>query len=40
MQLTFCGGAGEVTGSCHLVETGKIAFLSIAACFREAGIHI
>ena len=34
MQLTFCGGAGEVTGSCYLVETGKNHFLVDCGMFQ------
>lgn len=34
MQLTFCGGAGEVTGSCYLVETGKNRFLVDCGMFQ------
>jgi len=38
--LTFLGGAGEVTGSCYLVETGDLRFLVDCGMFqggREAG---
>lgn len=27
MKITFCGAAGEVTGSCYLVDTGEVRFL-------------
>jgi metallo-beta-lactamase family protein len=38
--LTFLGGAGEVTGSCYLVETGQARFIVDCGMFqggREAG---
>ncbi len=34
MQLTFCGAAGTVTGSCYLVETGKYRFLVDCGMFQ------
>lgn len=34
MQLTFCGGAGEVTGSCFLVETAENRFLVDCGMFQ------
>ena len=34
MHLTFCGGAGEVTGSCYLVETGRNRFLVDCGMFQ------
>ena len=34
MRLTFLGAAGEVTGSCYLVETGKAAFLIDCGMFQ------
>ena len=40
MKITFLGGAGEVTGSCHLVETAHTRFLVDCGMFqggREAG---
>lgn len=40
MHITFLGGAGEVTGSCYLIETKKIRFLVDCGMFqggREAG---
>lgn len=40
MKITFLGGAGEVTGSCHLIETGQTRFLVDCGMFqggREAG---
>ena len=33
MKLSFLGAAGEVTGSCYLVETGETRFLI------ECGMH-
>jgi metallo-beta-lactamase family protein len=39
MNLTFLGAAGEVTGSCYLVDTGEIKFLIDCGMFqgRDAG---
>ena len=40
MQLSFYGAAGEVTGSCYLVDTGQVRFLIDCGMFqggREAG---
>jgi metallo-beta-lactamase family protein len=37
MQLTFLGAAGEVTGSCHLVDTGAIRFLVDCGMFQGGG---
>lgn len=34
MQLTFCGAAGEVTGSCYLVDTGAVRFLVDCGMFQ------
>ncbi len=34
MQLTFLGAAGEVTGSCYLVDTGEIRFLIDCGMFQ------
>jgi metallo-beta-lactamase family protein len=34
MRLTFLGAAGEVTGSCTLVETGEIRFLVDCGMFQ------
>jgi metallo-beta-lactamase family protein len=34
MQLTFLGAAGEVTGSCYLVETGETRFLVDCGMFQ------
>lgn len=34
MQITFLGGAGEVTGSCYLVETGDVRFLVDCGMFQ------
>ena len=34
MQLKFLGAAGEVTGSCFLVETGKVRFLIECGMFQ------
>ena len=37
MQLTFLGAAGEVTGSCYLVDTGEIRFLIDCGMFQGGG---
>lgn len=37
MKITFLGGAGEVTGSCHLVETGTTRFLVDCGMFQGGG---
>ncbi len=34
MQITFLGGAGEVTGSCYLIETTDIRFLVDCGMFQ------
>ena len=34
MRLTFLGAAGEVTGSCYLVDTGKLKFLVDCGMFQ------
>jgi metallo-beta-lactamase family protein len=34
MQLTFCGAAGEVTGSCHLFDDGRRRFLIDCGMFQ------
>jgi len=34
MKLSFLGGAGEVTGSCTLVETGELRFLVDCGMFQ------
>ena len=34
MQLTFLGAAGEVTGSCYLIETGSLRFLVDCGMFQ------
>jgi hypothetical protein len=37
MQLTFLGAAGEVTGSCYLVDTGEIRLLVDCGMFQGGG---
>src|SRR5690348_1520815 len=34
MRLRFLGAAGEVTGSCFLVDTGKVRFLVECGMFQ------
>ena len=34
MRLSFFGAAGEVTGSCTLVETGDVRFLVDCGMFQ------
>ena len=34
MHITFLGGAGEVTGSCYLIETSEIRFLVDCGMFQ------
>jgi metallo-beta-lactamase family protein len=34
MKLTFLGAAGEVTGSCYLVDTGEVKFLLDCGMFQ------
>ncbi|MGE0873192.1 MAG: MBL fold metallo-hydrolase RNA specificity domain-containing protein [Burkholderiales bacterium] len=34
MRLTFLGAAGEVTGSCYLVDTGEVKFLIECGMFQ------
>jgi metallo-beta-lactamase family protein len=36
-SLTFLGAAGEVTGSCYLVDTGKVKFLVDCGMFQGRG---
>lgn len=41
MKITFCGAAGEVTGSCYLIDTGEVRFLVDCGMFqggREADL--
>jgi metallo-beta-lactamase family protein len=38
VKLTFLGAAGEVTGSCYLVDTGEFKFL-IECGMRQGGRH-
>lgn len=37
MRLSFLGAAGEVTGSCFLVDTGEVRFLVDCGMFQGAG---
>ena len=37
MRLSFLGAAGEVTGSCYLVDTGQIKFLIDCGLFQGGG---
>jgi len=37
MQLRFLGAAGEVTGSCYLVDTGQVKFLIDCGMFQGGG---
>jgi len=37
MKLTFCGGAGTVSGSCYLIETKKTKFLVDCGMFQGEG---
>ena len=34
MKITFCGAAGEVTGSQHLIETGRLRILLDCGLFQ------
>ncbi|MGE5677955.1 MAG: MBL fold metallo-hydrolase, partial [Pseudomonadota bacterium] len=34
MKLTFCGAAGTVTGSCHLIELDNIKILVDCGMFQ------
>ena len=38
MQLSFLGAAGEVTGSCYLIDTGEVKFL-VECGMRQGGRH-
>lgn len=40
VELTFLGGAGEVGGSCALIDTGRSAFLVDCGAFGSAGDRI
>lgn len=37
MEITFLGAAGEVTGSCYLVDTGRIRFIVDCGMFQGHG---
>ena len=37
MNLTFLGAAGEVTGSCYVVDTGEVRFLVDCGMFQGRG---
>src|SRR5437016_3546458 len=37
MLLTFLGAAGEVTGSCFLIDTGRVRFLIDCGMFQGSG---
>ena len=37
MKITFCGAAGEVTGSCYLVETRVARVLVDFGIFQGLG---
>jgi len=34
VKITFCGAAGEVTGSCYLIDTGEVRFLADCGMFQ------
>jgi metallo-beta-lactamase family protein len=34
MRIKFCGAAGEVTGSCHLVQTDEATVLMDCGVFQ------